>query len=173
VIQDRITVDAANEARLVEGIEQALKYGKGRLTIVALNPVEEHRFSTGWHCPYCDIDIRPPSPGLFSFNNPLGACPSCRGFGRTIGIDLDRAMPDKRKSIADGVVKPFQSGQMRECQEDLIGRALDRQVDIHCPYEDLPQADQERSGKAAGGTESADSSTGWNRARTRCTSGYS
>jgi excinuclease ABC subunit A len=143
VIQDRITVDAANEARLVEGIEQALKYGKGRLTIVALDPVEEHRFSTGWHCPYCDIDIRPPSPGLFSFNNPLGACPSCRGFGRTIGIDLDRAMPDKRKSIADGVVKPFQSGQMRECQEDLIGRALDRQVDIHCPYEDLPQADQD------------------------------
>lgn len=143
VIQDRITVDESNKARLVEAIEHALKFGKGQLTIAGLNPAEEHRFSTGWHCPYCDIDIRPPSPGLFSFNNPLGACPACRGFGRTIGIDLDRAMPDKRKSIADGVVKPFQSGQMRECQEDLIGRALDRQIDIHCPYEDLPQADQE------------------------------
>ena len=143
VIQDRITVDESNKARLVEAIEHALKYGKGQLTIAGLNPAEEHRFSTGWHCPYCDIDIRPPSPGLFSFNNPLGACPACRGFGRTIGIDLDRAMPDKRKSIADGVVKPFQSGQMRECQEDLIGRALDRQIDIHCPYEDLPKADQE------------------------------
>ncbi|HEY2123761.1 MAG TPA: excinuclease ABC subunit A, partial [Chthoniobacterales bacterium] len=143
VIQDRITVDESNKARLVEAIEQALKFGKGQLTIAGLNPAEEHRFSTGWHCPYCDIDIRPPSPGLFSFNNPLGACPACRGFGRTIGIDLDRAMPDKRKSIADGVVKPFQSGQMRECQQDLIGRALDRQIDIHCPYEDLPQADQE------------------------------
>jgi len=143
VIQDRITVDESNDARLVEAIEQALKYGKGQLTIVGLNPVEEHRFSKGWHCPYCDIDIRPPSPGLFSFNNPLGACPACRGFGRTIGIDLDRAMPDKRKSIADGVVKPFQSGQMRECQEDLISHALDRQIDIHCPYEDLPQEDQD------------------------------
>jgi excinuclease ABC subunit A len=143
VIQDRLTVDKSNESRLVEAIEQALKYGKGLVTIVGLNPVEEHRFSKGWHCPYCDIDIRPPSPGLFSFNNPLGACPVCRGFGRTIGIDLDRAMPDKRKSIADGVVKPFQSGQMRECQEDLISRALDRQIDIHCPYEELPQADQD------------------------------
>jgi excinuclease ABC subunit A len=143
VIQDRITVDESNETRLTEAIEQALKYGKGQLTIVGLNPVEEYRFSKGWHCPYCDLDIRPPSPGLFSFNNPLGACPACRGFGRTIGIDLDRAMPDKSKSIADGVVRPFQSGQMRECQEDLISRALDRQIDIHCPYEDLPQADQE------------------------------
>ena len=109
VIQDRTTVEESNYARLTEAIEQALKYGKGQLNVVALNPIEEHRFSTGWHCPYCDIDIRPPAPGLFSFNNPLGACPACRGFGRTIGIDLNRAMPDQSLSIADGVVKPFQS----------------------------------------------------------------
>jgi excinuclease ABC subunit A len=143
VIQDRLTVEESNYARSTEAIEQALKYGKGQLNIVALNPIEDHRFSTGWHCPYCDIDIRPPAPGLFSFNNPLGACPACRGFGRTIGIDLDRAMPDQSLSIADGVVRPFQTGQMRECQKDLVSRALDRQVDIHCPFEDLPKADQE------------------------------
>jgi excinuclease ABC subunit A len=143
VIQDRITVEESNYPRLTEAIEQALKYGKGQLNVIALKPIEEHRFSTGWHCPYCDIDIRPPSPGLFSFNNPLGACPACRGFGRTIGIDLNRAMPDQSLSIADGVVKPFQTGQMRECQNDLISRALDRQVDIHCSFKDLPKADQE------------------------------
>src|ERR1700674_5083189 len=143
VIQDRTTVEESNYARLTEAIEQALKYGKGQLNIVALNPIEEHRFSTGWHCPYCDMDIRPPAPGLFSFNNPLGACPGCRGFGRTIGIDLDRAMPNRSLSIADGVVRPFQTGQMRECQQDLLSRALDRQVDIHCPFEELPEADQE------------------------------
>src|ERR1700722_366912 len=142
-IQDRTIVDESNYARLVEAIEQALKYGKGKLNIVALNPIEEHRFSTGWHCAYCDLDIRPPAPGLFSFNNPLGACPDCRGFGRTIGIDLDRAMPNRRLSIAEGVVKPFQTGQMRECQQDLLSRALDRQVDIHCAFEDLPKSDQE------------------------------
>jgi excinuclease ABC subunit A len=143
VIQDRITVEESNYARLTEAIEQALKYGKGQLNVVALNPIEEHRFSTGWHCPYCDIEIRPPAPGLFSFNNPLGACPACRGFGRTIGIDLNRAMPDQSLSIADGVVKPFQTGQMRECQSDLVSRALDRQIDIHCPFELLPKGDQE------------------------------
>jgi excinuclease ABC subunit A len=142
-IQDRTIVDESNGPRLMEAVEQALKYGKGQLTIVALNPIEEHPFSTGWHCPYCDRDIRPPAAGLFSFNNPLGACPDCRGFGRTIGIDLDRAMPNRRLSIAEGVVKPFQTGQMRECQQDLLSRALDRQVDIHCAFEDLPKSDQE------------------------------
>ncbi len=142
VIQDRITVHESNRARLVEAVEHALRYGKGQVTIVTLEPIEEHRFSKGWHCPYCDKDIRPPTPGLFSFNNPLGACPACRGFGRIIGIDLDRAMPDRRLSIADGVVKPFQTGQMRECQQDLLSRAIDREVDIHRPFEDLPLADQ-------------------------------
>src|SRR5215469_16907157 len=142
VIQDRLSASDANRPRLVEGIEQALKYGKGQIMAVALDPVHEYRFSTGWHCPYCDIDIRQPSPGLFSFNNPLGACPTCRGFGRTIGIDLNRAMPDRRISIAEGVVKPFQTGNMRECQNDLITRALERGVDIHCPFEELPELDQ-------------------------------
>src|SRR6516165_2770213 len=142
VIQDRITLDESNRVRLVEAIEHSLRYGKGQLAIVTLQPVAEHRFSTGWDCPYCDLDIRPPTAGLFSFNNPLGACPAGRGFGRTIGIDLDRAMPDRSLSIADGVVKPFQTGQMRQCQQDLISRAIERQIDIHCPFEDLAPADQ-------------------------------
>ena len=142
VIQDRLSASKADRSRLVEGIEQALKYGKGQVMIVTLDPPREHRYSTGWHCPYCDLDIRQPSPGLFSFNNPLGACPTCRGFGRTIGIDLHRAMPDRSLSIADGVIKPFQTGNMRECQRDLITRALERGVDIHCPFEELPDPDQ-------------------------------
>ena len=142
VIQDRLTLEESNRLRLIEAIEQALRYGKGQVAIIRLDPVEEHRFSKGWHCPYCDLDIRPPTPGLFSFNNALGACPACRGFGRTIGIDLDRAMPDRSLSIADGVVKPFQTGQMRECQRDLLTRAMEREIDIHCPFAELPLADQ-------------------------------
>ena len=103
----------------------------------------EHKFSTGWHCPYCDLDIRAPSAGLFSFNNPLGACPACRGFGRTIGIDLNRAIPDRRLSLADGVIKPFQTGNMKECQRDLLKSASRKEVDIHVPFEELPKADQD------------------------------
>ena len=144
VIQDRLTVgDNAGLTRLTEAIEQALKYGKGKVSLVEQENSTEHKFSIGWHCPYCDIDIRPPSPGLFSFNNPLGACPDCRGFGRTIGIDLNRAIPDRKLSIAEGVIRPFQSGQMQECQRDLIKCAARREVDIDCPFEDLSKADQD------------------------------
>jgi excinuclease ABC subunit A len=143
VVQDRLTLDASSSLpRLTEAVEQALRYGKGQLTIVELDSAADHKYSIGWHCPYCDIDIRPPSPGLFSFNNPVGACPDCRGFGRTIGIDLNRAIPDRRLSLAGGVIKPFQTAQMQECQRDLIRNALQREIDINAPFQDLVEADQ-------------------------------
>ena len=142
VIQDRLTINAGSLSRLIEAIEQSLRYGKEQLTIVEVDLGVDHKYSTGWHCPYCDLDIRPPSPGLFSFNNPVGACPDCRGFGRTIGIDINRAIPDRRLSLADGAIKPFQTTQMQECQRDLIRNALQREIDIHVPFQDLAEADQ-------------------------------
>jgi excinuclease ABC subunit A len=102
-----------------------------------------HPFSSGWHCAHCDEDIRPPSPGLFSFNSALGACPACKGFGRIIGIDFQRVMPDKSLSILDGVVRPFQSGQSAECQDDLLRHARKRGMDINKPFEKLSKAAQQ------------------------------
>src|SRR5256714_13496622 len=72
VIQDRIAITKENRPRLVEALETALRFGKGKANIVDLEKRVEHPFSTGWHCAHCDLDIRPPSPGLFSFNSPLG-----------------------------------------------------------------------------------------------------
>src|SRR6185369_15640769 len=109
--------------RLTEAVETALGFGKGKVNFVTLETNAEHRtpnaerrtnhqsritnheypFSTSWHCAHCDIDIRPPSTELFSFNNPLGACPECRGFGRTIAIDLNKALPDRSLTIRQGV----------------------------------------------------------------------
>ncbi len=143
VIQDRVEVSQPNGGRLAEAIEAALRLGSDRLAVIEHEGGAVHPFSSGWHCAHCDVDIRPPSPGLFSFNNPLGACPDCRGFGRIIGIDWNRVMPDRSLSIRDGVVKPFQTGQSRECQEDLLRHCRDREVDIRCPFEDLPKSDQE------------------------------
>ena len=82
VIKDRITISEENRARLVEALETALRFGKDRVNVIELESKMEHPYSTGWHCAHCDLDIRPPTPGLFSFNSPLGACPECRGFGR-------------------------------------------------------------------------------------------
>ena len=142
VVQDRIEVDRSQRTRLAEAVENALRLGSDKIAIILPDSQESHPFSSGWHCAHCDTDIRPPTPGLFSFNNPLGACPECRGFGRIIGIDYQRVMPDRSLSISEGVVKPFQSGQSRECQDDLMRHALRHDVDVRIPFEELPKSEQ-------------------------------
>src|SRR5881394_1182086 len=143
VIQDRIAITQENRARLVEALETALRFGKGKVNIVEVEGKAEHPFSTGWHCAHCDIDIRPPTPGLFSFNNPLGACPECRGFGRTITIDLNKAIPDRSLSIKQGVVRVFRGNEFGNSQKDLLRACAREEIDISVPFEELPKADQE------------------------------
>ena len=141
VIQDRIAVTEENRARLFEAAETALRFGKGQIAFIEGERVLPH--SSGWHCAHCDLGITPPSPGLFSFNSPLGACPKCRGFGRVIGIDMERAIPDRSLSIKDGAVKPFQTESGQECQRDLLKGCARQEVDIRRPYAELPKADQD------------------------------
>ena len=143
VIQDRVTVSEENRSRLTEAVETALRFGKGKVTFILHPSALSLPYSTGWHCAHCDLDIAPPSTGLFSFNNPLGACAKCRGFGRTIAIDLDRAIPDRSLSIAGGAIKPFMSENGRECQRDLLQAAGRRELNLKVPFADLPKADQE------------------------------
>ena len=149
VIQDRIAITEENRARLIEAIETALRFGKGKINVIPVSSdlqpstLSPHPFSTGWHCAHCDLDIRPPSPGLFSFNNPLGACPECRGFGRTITIDLNKALPDRSLSIKQGVVRVFRGQEFGESQKDLLRACARDDVDINLPFEELPKADQE------------------------------
>src|SRR2546427_12008577 len=161
VIQDRITIGEENRARLVEAIETALRFGKGQLSVIPFersvgvrsnqestignrkSAIEELPFSTGWHCAYCDLDIRPPTAGLFTFNNPLGACPECRGFGRTIAIDLNKAIPDRSLSIKQGVVRVFRGVEFGESQKDLLRACAREDIDINVPFEELPKADQD------------------------------
>lgn len=141
VIQDRVA--ASDETRLTEAVEAALRLGKGRILISDAEGDENLPYSSGWHCAWCDLDIRPPTPGLFSFNHPLGACPECRGFGRIIGLDWQRIIPDRSRTLSEGVVRPFQSGMSQECQTDLIRHARRREIDLHCPFHELPKADQD------------------------------
>jgi excinuclease ABC subunit A len=140
VIQDRLTIASENRFRLAEALEASFRFGAGKIQIIDQESTQP--FSTGWHCPHCDVAIRPPSPGLFSFNNPLGACPECRGFGRIIGIDWNRVLPDRSQSLRSGVVRPFQSGHSKECQRDLLKAAARSEIDVDCPFEELPKRDQ-------------------------------
>ncbi|GAB4164336.1 MAG: excinuclease ABC subunit UvrA [Terrimicrobiaceae bacterium] len=142
VVQDRLVVDKDRRTRLSEALEQALRLGSGQVGFWLVGKSEMRPYSTGWHCAHCDVDLPRPGPGLFSFNSPLGACPECKGFGRVIGIDWSRVMPDTTLSIAGGVIRPFQTGMSAECQKDLLQAARRRDVDIGCPFEDLPEADR-------------------------------
>ncbi len=143
VIQDRLTISDKNRARLVESLETGLRFGKDKINFIELESKKEHPYSTGWHCAHCDLDIRPPTPGLFSFNNPLGACPECRGFGRTIAVDYHRAIPDRALSIAEGAVRVFRGEEMGESQKDLLRACAREEIDVHLPFEELPKPDQD------------------------------
>src|SRR5882724_2648984 len=112
VVQDR--VERQQRSRVIESLEAALKAGQGR---VAVNGA---RFSADLHCAECDIHYREPSPSQFSFNSPVGACETCRGFGRTMAIDYDLVIPDDTKTLAGGAVKIWQSESYNECQDDLM-----------------------------------------------------
>ena len=144
VIQDRLTLTKNNHSRLLEALEAALHLGKGHASIVDPSSFDVQRsFSNTWTNPHTGFTLRPPTPALFSFNSPLGACPKCRGFGRIIGLDLEKAVPDPTLSIARGAIKPFQGERGDECLRDLIRNCNERRIDIHTPWEDLSPDEQE------------------------------
>ncbi len=128
VVADRFRLGSAERARVIEAIELALKRGGGRLTAYAL-PAEEAqapltwKFSTGLHCHESDLRYAEPIASMFSFNSPVGACETCRGFGRVIGVDWGLVIPDERLTLRAGAVKPIQTPAWSECQDDLMRHA--------------------------------------------------
>jgi excinuclease ABC subunit A len=157
VIQDRVKLNSGNRARFIEGCEQAYQFGKGSLCARLLENGEAKRFSNRLHCADCDIEYREPTAALFSFNNPVGACPACKGFGRTISIDYNLALPNKSLSIKQGVVKPWQTETGLESQRDLVKAAKKRGIPLDVPFEDLPRDAQDFivNGETDYGTDSA------------------
>ena len=128
VVADRFRVQGVEKVRVVEAIELALKRGSGRVNVYALTPSPADagggamlwRFSTGLHCPESDLRYADPQPALFSFNSAVGACETCRGFGRVIGVDYGLVIPDERKTLRNGVIKTIQTPAWKEIQADLL-----------------------------------------------------
>ncbi len=146
VVQDRLRLTPGRRDRLLEGLEAAFRHGRGRVTLYPLDAQRRRgaplRFSAGLHCPDCDRDYREPQPNLFSFNSPMGACDTCRGFGRVIGIDYGLVIPDPSLSLAAGAIRPWQTEAYRECQDDLLRYARRRGVPVDLPWRDLDPAQQ-------------------------------
>ena len=105
-----------------------------------LTPHAPWRYSTDLHCPDCDIHYSEPNPSRFSFNSPIGACETCRGFGRVIGIDFGLIVPDSAKTLGGGAIKPWQTPSFSECQDDLVKYAKKRDIPLDVPWRDLTDA---------------------------------
>ncbi|HSS27191.1 MAG TPA: excinuclease ABC subunit UvrA, partial [Usitatibacter sp.] len=143
VVQDRVKMSTAERARVVEAIEAAIRVGQGRVDVFVDEQSTAWRFSTDLHCATCDIHYADPTPARFSFNSPIGACDTCRGFGRVIGIDYGLIIPDESKSLRGGAVKPFQTKSYDECQDDIVKFAPKRGIPLDVPYRALG-AEQKR-----------------------------
>jgi len=99
VVQDRIRMSSSERARVIEALEAALRVGNGRVNVYVGDTPVVWRYSTDLHCPDCDIHYADPTPSLFSFNSPVGACETCRGFGRVIGVDYGLVIPNESKTL--------------------------------------------------------------------------
>ena len=135
VVIDRLKVSADDDAqtRLRDSIARAFSYGDGVCRIITDDGTTEYsaRFEAD------GIEFEPPTEHLFSFNNPLGACPRCEGYGKVIGIDEDLVIPDKGKSIYEDAVACWRGETMRQWKDRLVANAPKFGFPIHTPYYEL------------------------------------
>ncbi|HSS44006.1 MAG TPA: excinuclease ABC subunit UvrA, partial [Thermoanaerobaculia bacterium] len=109
----------------------------------AILPGRVRVFRRGLHCPQCGADFRDPTPALFAFNSPLGACAACQGFGRVIGVDLQKVIPDPSLSLADRPVAPWNTPAYESAYRDLYRACRRYSVRTDIPVSRLSAHEQE------------------------------
>ena len=141
-----VVFEAGKRARIGEAIETAFAKGKGEISVCPLGDdmteLAEYKFSNRMDCPDCGIEFQMPTPNMFSFNSPVGACETCRGFGRTISISKKLIVPDPSKSVAEGCIRPFQTNMMLVCQRELMRHAKKRKFPVNTPWNQLSEEDR-------------------------------
>ncbi|NYT85322.1 excinuclease ABC subunit UvrA [Pollutimonas harenae] len=150
VIQDRFRYSTTEPERIMEALDTALKQGDGHIAIHALADSDTEgaqettwRFSNRLHCATCNIEYSTPLPSTFSFNSPLGACESCRGFGRVMGIDYGLVVPDEKKTLRQGAIKPWQTNSYKECQVEMEQYAPVAGIRLDTPWQDLTEDEKQ------------------------------
>jgi excinuclease ABC subunit A len=155
VVVDRLVAGRTPRARTVDSLELAFRAGAGRALVRVLpepgQPAQDLRFSEGLACAHCERSFRPPTPNLFSFNSPLGACVTCHGFGRTTGIDRDLVVPDPALSLYGGAVRAFETPSKRKLRRRLLAWAPGAGIDVAAPWRDLPEAQRRQVLEGADG----------------------
>ena len=145
LVVDRVTVNSSDELRnrLYDSIETAFFEGKDYCTVAHKENDEWQytEFSKAFEADGIKFEL--PSERMFSFNNPLGACPTCEGFGKILGIDPDLVIPDQSLSIYQDAVMPWRGAVMGQGKRDLILHAEKFKFPIHKPYFQLTEAQKQ------------------------------
>jgi excinuclease ABC subunit A len=140
LVQDRVTVAADQASRFHEAALAAFRLGGGRLRLLDDHGLELSRYSELLESPVDGRRFRPASPALFSFNSPVGACPECRGFGRVIGLDWHKIVPNPALTLAEGAIAPFQGTVYGESQKDLVRACRKAGIPLDVPWKKLSAA---------------------------------
>ncbi len=138
VVLDRLILRPNQRRRIVDSLEQAFRFGKGRALVVL--PEEAGRrlqFDVQLTCAACELAYRPPVANLFSFNSPLGACETCRGFGRVIDVDLDLVVPNDGLTLGDDAIKPWSTKATQQEKQALLAFCARKRIPIDVPWRDL------------------------------------
>ncbi|MEO7742913.1 MAG: excinuclease ABC subunit UvrA [Usitatibacter sp.] len=142
IVIDRLKVAAGIQQRLAESFETALRHADGRAIAVEMDGSREHLFSSKFACPICSYSIPELEPRLFSFNNPMGACPRCDGLGEVTFFDPKRVVAFPHLSLAGGAIR----GWDRRNQfyfSMLVSLAQHYRFDVEAPFESFPERAQQ------------------------------
>ena len=138
VVVDRLKVRADMQQRLAESFETALRLADERAIALEMDSGEEHLFSARFACPVCSYSLSELEPRLFSFNSPVGACPTCDGLGHVIAFDPQRVVAFPSLSLASGAVKGWdRRNPYTHSLIESVGKHYG--VDIEQPFEELPE----------------------------------
>ena len=142
VVVDRLKVSADNKQRLAESFETALRHADGRAVAVEIDSGKEHLFSAKFACPICSYSLPELEPRLFSFNNPMGACPKCDGLGSIDFFDPKRIVAFPQLSLSSGSIKGWDRRNQFYYQM-LDSLAKHYNFDLERPFESLPEVAQQ------------------------------
>jgi excinuclease ABC subunit A len=144
VMVDRLVAGPDIRQRLVDSLEICFQEGHGTANIesVEAEPVRL-KFSDRFECKYDGTAYAQPEPRLFSFNNPYGACPTCQGFGNTIGLDLDLVIPNPGLSLKEGAIEPWTKPQHEWALDELKQFCKSEKISLTVPFAQLSRADQQ------------------------------
>ena len=136
ILVDRLIPDEKSRARVSEAIQRGFQLGNGRVE-VAREDGERVPFNRSFSCNRCGKTFSEPEPLLFSFNSPIGACPDCQGFGRIIGIDWGKVIPDPKKTLKEKPFAPWNTPAYEELYDYLWDACRKHRIPIQTPFEEL------------------------------------